>query len=47
MVLQIQFMDTGLTATNEQKISNSDALEAMIITLIAKMTKNAETSGTT
>ena len=36
-----QFMADALTAANEEKINHSDALEALIITVIAEMTKTA------
>jgi hypothetical protein len=41
-----QCMAAALTAANEEKINDSDALEAMIITLIAEMTKTAGASRT-
>jgi hypothetical protein len=34
-------MAAALTAAEEEKINDSDVLEAMIITLIAEMTKTA------
>ncbi|MFT6988921.1 MAG: hypothetical protein ACJASL_000887 [Paraglaciecola sp.] len=36
-----QSMADALTAANEEKINQSDALEALIITVIAEMTKTA------
>ena len=41
-----QYMVAALTAANAEKINNSDALEALIITLIAEMAKTAGTSRT-
>jgi hypothetical protein len=41
-----QCMIAALTAANEEKINDSDALEALIITLIAEMTKTAGASRT-
>jgi hypothetical protein len=36
-----QSMAAALTAANEEKINHSDTLEALIITVIAEMTKTA------
>jgi len=41
-----QCMAAALTAASEEKINNSDALEAVIITVIAEMTKTAGASRT-
>ena len=41
-----QYMSAALTAANEENINNSDALEALIITVIAQMTKTAGASRT-
>jgi len=41
-----QYMADALTAANEEKINDSDALEALIITVIAQMTKTAGASRT-
>ena len=39
-------MAAALTAANEEKINDSDALQALIVTVIEKMTKTAGASRT-